>query len=77
MHFSDINKWLSSANLNYACSANLLDSVEVLNLTKDQSEFLKTITDLSFRETTRDFLLNQLCRKVYRVKAPRTIDPIA
>ncbi len=77
MHFSDMNKWLSGAKLNYACSANLLDSVEVLNLTKDQSEFLKTITDVTFKETTRDFLLNQQFRKDYWVKGPRKIDPIA
>ena len=55
----------------------MLDSVEKLNLTKDQSEFLKTISDATFRETTRDFLLNQQFRKDYWVKGPRKINPTA
>jgi len=76
MHFSDMNKWLSGAKLSYACSANLIDSVEAVNFTKEQSEFLKGITDVTFRETVRDFMVNQQFRKDYWVKGPRKINPI-
>lgn len=74
MYFSDMSQWLSDAKLNYACSANMLESVEALNLTKEQSEFLKDVTDVVFRETTRDFLVNQQFRKDYWIKGARKID---
>jgi SAM-dependent methyltransferase len=77
MHFSQMADWLSSAKLQYACSANLIDSVEPLNLTKEQAEFLNEITDVTFRETTRDFIVNQQFRKDYWVKGARNINPIS
>jgi len=76
MHFSDMSQWLSGAKLNFACSANLLDSVEAVNLTAEQMGFLNEISDVTFRETTRDFLVNQQFRKDYWVKGARKIDPI-
>jgi len=45
-------------------------------LTAEQMGFLNEISDVTFRETTRDFLVNQQFRKDYWVKGARKIDPI-
>ena len=63
MHFATMQEWLASAKLSYACSAHYLDHVDDINLTKEQQAFLKDIPDLLFRETVRDFCINQQFRK--------------
>jgi len=75
MHFSTLGDWLSSAKLSFACSANPLDHVDGVNLTNDQRTFLKDITDPMFRETVRDFMVNQQFRRDYWVKGPRRLSP--
>jgi SAM-dependent methyltransferase len=71
MHFGTMAKWLESAKLTYACSANYLDYVEALNLTSEQQAFLKDIHDPMFKQTVRDFMVNQQFRKDYWVKGAR------
>ena len=63
MHFATMQEWLAPAKLSYACSAHYLDHVDDINLTKEQQAFLKDIPDLLFRETVRDFCINQQFRK--------------
>lgn len=71
MSFANMAKRLDSAKLSYACSANYSDHIDIINLTTDQQQFLKNISDPLFRQTVRDFIVNQQFRKDYWVKGPR------
>ncbi len=73
MHFATMAQWLEPAKLQFACSANYLDHIDAVNLTADQQAFLKEIPDPMFRETTRDFMVNQQFRKDYWVKGARKL----
>jgi SAM-dependent methyltransferase len=76
MHFATMAKWLESAKLTYACSADYLVSVEEVNLTPEQQAFLKEIHDPMFKQTVRDFMVNQQFRKDYWVKGARRLTPL-
>lgn len=73
MPFSRMAEWLVPTKLNYACSAHYLDHIDVLNLSADQQALLKEIPDPMFRETVRDFCVNQQFRRDYWVKGPRKL----
>lgn len=73
MHFATMADWLEPAKLGYACSANYLDHIDAVNLSADQQKFLKEIPDTMFRESTRDFMVNQQFRKDYWVKGARKL----
>jgi hypothetical protein len=73
MHFATMAQWLEPAKVQYACSANLTDHVDAINLTKEQQEFLNEIPDPMFRQSVRDFMINQQFRKDYWVKGSRTL----
>ena len=76
MHFATMAKWMESAKLTYACSAHYLDHLDILNLTAEQQAFLTKVTDPMFKETVRDFMVNQQFRKDYWVKGARRITPL-
>ena len=76
MHFGEMAKYLEPAKLTYACSANYLDHIDAVNLTAEQQTFLKEITDPLFKETVRDFMVNQQFRKDYWVKGARRLTPL-
>jgi len=71
MHFATMAEWLEPAKVQYACSANCLDAIDALNLTPEQQAFLNDIPDPMFRQTTRDFMVNQQFRKDYWVRGAR------
>jgi SAM-dependent methyltransferase len=73
MHFATMAKWMVSAKLTYACSAHYLDHLDAVNLNAEQQAFLKDIHDPMFKQTVRDFLVNQQFRKDYWVKGARTL----
>ena len=73
MHFATMAKWMGSAKLTYACSAHYLDHLDAVNLTAKQQDFLKDIHDPMFKQTVRDFMVNQQFRRDYWVKGARTI----
>ncbi len=50
--------------------------MDPVNLTADQQAFLKEIPDAVFRESVRDFMVNQQFRKDYWVKGPRKLNPL-
>lgn len=74
MHFATMAEWLEPAKLNYACSAHYLDHLDAVNLTAEQQAFLKEIPDAMFRETVRDFMVNQQFRRDYWVKGARKLN---
>jgi hypothetical protein len=76
MHFATMAEWLGPAKISYACSAHYLDHIDAINLTADQQTFLKAIPDPMFRESTRDFMVNQQFRKDYWVKGARQLNPL-
>lgn len=76
MHFATMAQWLEPAKVQYACSANLLDHVDSVNLTKEQQQFLAEIPDPMFRQSVRDFVVNQQFRKDYWVKGARNMTPL-
>ncbi|MEN3951384.1 class I SAM-dependent methyltransferase [Iodidimonas sp. SYSU 1G8] len=73
MYFSDVAAQLSGAKLSYACSATYREHVEALNLSDDQQTILGEIADPVFRETVRDYMVNQQFRRDYWVRGPRTM----
>lgn len=68
LSFSKTAGLLSAAKLSFACSAYYFDHVNPLNLTDEQQALLADISDVSLRETVRDFCINQQFRRDYWVK---------
>ena len=73
VQFFEIAKKLQGAKMNFACPANLLDHVDAINLTQQQRSFMNEIPDPVFRESVRDFMVNQNFRKDYWVKGARKL----
>lgn len=76
MHFSQMVQWLAPAKLTYACSAHYLDYVDALNLSPEQQTFLNDIQDPMFKQTVRDFMVNQQFRRDYWVKGARKLNAL-
>ena len=76
MHFATMATWLEPAKLNFACSAQFLDHVEAVNLSKPQQVFLDEIPDAGLRQSVRDFMVNQQFRKDYWVKGARQLSTL-
>jgi SAM-dependent methyltransferase len=68
--FAEMAEWLEPAKVSYACSAGYLDHIDGLNLTAEQQQFLSEIPDPMFRQSVRDFMVNQQFRRDYWVKGP-------
>lgn len=73
MSIGKMVEWLEPAKLDFACSANLLDHIDNINLTPAQRQFLADIPDPTFRELVRDFIVNQQFRRDYWVKGLRRL----
>jgi hypothetical protein len=76
MHLSTLATWLEPAKLQFACSATLLDFIDPINLSDEQQTFLKEIPDPMFRQSVRDFMVNQQFRRDYWVKGLRKLSPL-
>lgn len=76
MHFATMADLLEPAKVSYACSAHYLDHIEAVNLTAEQQAFLKDIPDAMFRESVRDFMVNQQFRRDYWVKGQRKLNAL-
>ncbi|TAN47235.1 MAG: methyltransferase [Methylococcaceae bacterium] len=76
MPFAAFSDWLTPAKLNYACSAHYLDHVDIINMTAEQQQFLQAISDATFRETVRDYMINQQFRRDYWVKGGRKLSAL-
>ncbi len=76
MYFADMARWLAPAKVGYACSANLLDHVDAINLNAEQQALLKDIPDAQLRQSVRDYMVNQQFRKDYWVKGGRQLSAL-
>jgi SAM-dependent methyltransferase len=74
MYFADMAKYLEPAKLSFACSANYNDYVDTINLTPEHQKFLNEIADTHFRQSIRDYMVNQQFRKDYWVKGARKLN---
>lgn len=74
MLFSRMAETLQAAKLDFACSASYNEHIDAINLTPEQQDFLGTIPDRLFRETVRDFMVNQQFRRDYWVKGARHLN---
>lgn len=68
IYFRAMAEQLSSAKLDFACSAFFVDHIDVVNITKEQQTFLNDIPDLFLRESVRDFIVNQQFRRDYWIR---------
>lgn len=73
MYFHEVADWLGEAKLQYACSANLMDMFDAINLKPDQQGLLLSVEDEVFRETMRDYMINQQFRRDYWVKGRKEL----
>ncbi len=71
MHFSTMAQWLEPSKVQFACSAHYIDQIDQVNLSAEQQHFLKEIPDEMFKQSVRDFMVNQQFRKDYWVKGAR------
>ncbi|XLZ69837.1 class I SAM-dependent methyltransferase [Massilia sp. SR12] len=76
MHFATLAAWLEPAKVQFACSANYGAHFDHLNMSAEQQAFLQKIPDRMFRETVRDFIVNQSFRRDYWVKGIRTLSSL-
>lgn len=76
MLFAEMAESLAPAKLTYACSAHYHDHIDALNLTADQHRLLSEIPDPMFRQSVRDFILNQQFRREYWVKGARRLSAL-
>lgn len=76
MPVAEMAKWLAPAKLSYACSAHYMDHIDAVNLTQEQQAFLREIPDTLFRETVRDYMVNQQFRRDYWVRGARRLSSL-
>jgi SAM-dependent methyltransferase len=76
MPFSKVLEWLTPAKISFACSANYIENFDSVNLTGEQQELLREIPDAMFRESVRDFMVNQQFRRDYWVRGPRKLSAL-
>ena len=76
MSVSKMHGWLDDAKLGFACSANLIEHVDAINLSADQQAIIREIPDRMFKETVRDFMVNSQFRRDYWVKGLRPLAPL-
>jgi SAM-dependent methyltransferase len=77
MSFSKLAQWLGQAKLSFACSASYHELIDAMSLLPEQIAFLRQIPDPVFRQTARDFMLNQGFRKDYWVRGLRKLTSLA
>ena len=73
MSFADMADWMAPAKVQWAASASYADAVDAINLSPEQQTLLASIPDPMFRQSVRDFCVNQQFRKDYWVKGARTM----
>ena len=76
MYFSEVAAILSSAKLDFACTALPSDAVDQMNLTPDAINFLKTIENPIMKEQVRDYFVNSQFRKDIYVRGVRRLSPV-
>ncbi|OAM29071.1 hypothetical protein A7P95_04880 [Eikenella longinqua] len=71
MYFSQMEEWLGSAKLSYACSARHVEDLTFCLFDDEQQAFVNSIKNPSFAQTVKDYLTNRQFRCDYWVKGGR------
>lgn len=72
--FADMADIWSDVGLEFACSADYRDYLDVANLTPEQRDFSAGIEDRHLRQSVRDFMVNQQFRRDYWVRGAKPLD---
>lgn len=73
MYFATMADHLAPAKLSYVTSAHYPDNIDAANLLAEQRNMLQEISDPNFRESVRDFMVNQQFRRDYWVRGIRKL----
>ena len=73
MYFSEVAELMSTAKLDYACTATPLDAIDQLNLSAAAQQFLNAIGNPIIREQARDYFVNSQFRKDLYVRGARRL----
>ncbi|MEG3638028.1 class I SAM-dependent methyltransferase [Magnetococcus sp. PR-3] len=73
--FEQVAQQMAQAQLEFACSAEFVDSMESLHLTAAQNALLESAADPTQRQSMRDFMVNQGFRSGYWMKSPTRLTP--
>ncbi len=73
MYFSEVAAAFDRAGLDFAASASLLDQLDELNLTPEQTALLAGLADPIQRESVRDFLVYQSFRRDLFMRGARRL----
>ncbi|MBQ9273663.1 MAG: methyltransferase regulatory domain-containing protein [Succinivibrio sp.] len=76
LYFEEMAAVLEQAKLSFACSATYLEHIDGINLTAAQRQLLSEIPSERFKETVRDFMVNQQFRRDYWVKGERRLSSL-
>jgi SAM-dependent methyltransferase len=74
-YHADVAADLADAKLTYIGPADLLNAVDVVNLTAEQRALLATAATVTERETLRDYIVNQAFRRDIFVKGAVPLSP--
>lgn len=74
-HFAEVARELAAAKLSFAVSANPADHLDALNLSGEAQQVLAGVADETFRQTVRDYFLNQQFRKDIFVRGMARLSP--
>jgi hypothetical protein len=74
--FTRVSEALGAAKLEYACSPDLQQTPEGLELSVDQRALLAEIPEPCYREVVRDLMVNRSFRMDYWVKGARRLAPM-
>ena len=73
MYFTDVAEILSTAKLEFACTATPSDAIDAMNLKQEAIDFLKSIENPIVKEQVRDYFVNQQFRKDIYVRGARRL----
>lgn len=74
-YFADVAKELSAAKLDWAYSANIMDGIPMMSLSPEHQKILAGIQSPAYRESLRDYLINQQFRKDIFAKGQQELRP--
>ncbi|OYU70469.1 MAG: methyltransferase [Alphaproteobacteria bacterium PA2] len=75
-YYADFAQRMDAAKVGFACSAHPLDGVDVINLTAEQQTLLGTLGDTNYRESIRDFCVNQQFRRDVWIKGASRLNAV-
>ena len=74
--FADMADIWSEIGLQFACSADLRDYLDLANLSEQQRQFCDAVEDRHLRQSVRDFMVNQQYRSDYWVRGAQVLEPL-